>query len=107
MVGDGQDRAHARGWGEVVHPIRPKTIARYNIIPQKSYVCYKTRQHESGRTFGAGRNLSATPPLFLDISEYMCKLHILDRRLDRRRKEWLRWRRPTRLRSGWGRLPVN
>jgi hypothetical protein len=31
----GQDRAPALGWGEGVHPIRPKTIARYGIIPQK------------------------------------------------------------------------
>jgi|SRR5215203_6711253 len=32
---DGQDRADALGWGEVVHPIRPKTFARNHTIPQK------------------------------------------------------------------------
>jgi hypothetical protein len=31
----GQDRAHALGWGEGVHPNRPETIARYHTIPHK------------------------------------------------------------------------
>jgi hypothetical protein len=35
MASDGQDRAPALGWGEVVHPIRPKTFARKPTIPQK------------------------------------------------------------------------
>ena len=37
MASDGQDRAHALGWGVLffVRPNRPKTIARYHTIPQK------------------------------------------------------------------------
>ena len=35
MASDGQDRAPALRWGEVVHPIRPKTFARTPTIPQK------------------------------------------------------------------------
>ena len=32
---DRQDRAPALRWGEVVHPIRPKTFARNHTIPHK------------------------------------------------------------------------
>jgi hypothetical protein len=39
----------ALGWGEVVHPIRPKTITRNPTIPQISYVCFKTDQVGYGR----------------------------------------------------------
>ena len=35
MANDGQDRAPALRWGEVVHPIRPKTFARTSTIPPK------------------------------------------------------------------------
>ena len=44
MAGGGQDRACALGWGEVIHPNRPKTVARYHTIPQISYECFKTDQ---------------------------------------------------------------
>jgi hypothetical protein len=45
----GQDRALALGWGEGVHPIRPKTIARYDIIPHESYACFNPPRKEAGR----------------------------------------------------------
>src|SRR5215207_337374 len=51
MAGDGQDSAHTLGWGEVVHPIRPKTFARTPTIPQKVTnvsICDKGPGHPEG-----------------------------------------------------------
>src|SRR5215217_4253530 len=95
MAGGGQDRACALGWGEVIHPNRPKTVARYHTIPQISYECFNLRSAMGGEC----QDFSRRMPTSLDMSEYICRLHILVSRLVHRRKEWLPWRRPARLLS--------
>jgi hypothetical protein len=48
MASEGQDRAHALGWGG---PNRPKTFARYHTIPQKVTtvsICAKGPGHPEG-----------------------------------------------------------
>jgi hypothetical protein len=45
MAGGGQDRACALGWGEVIHPNRPKTVARYPTVHVPALVATMVGRH--------------------------------------------------------------